>query len=216
MIATADATEDLGPIGNAAVDLMAAIGAPGVGLLLAVEAVFPPIPSEVVLPLAGLAADQGVFSLTAALVWSTVGSLVGALLLYEAGRRLGRDRVLAMWVRLPLVEAADFHRTEAWFDRHGEKAVLLGRMVPLFRSLISIPAGVHRMPLGRFVLLTVIGSAVWNTLFILGGYWLGHEWHRLEEVAGWFQYVVVAAVVAVGTWWVVRRVRRRRGQSTSA
>ncbi|RYJ01620.1 MAG: DedA family protein, partial [Actinomycetales bacterium] len=141
---------------------MGAIGAPGVGLLLAVEAVFPPIPSEIVLPLAGFAANQGTLSLTGALIWSTIGSVVGALVLYGGGHRLGRDRVLRLWLRLPLVEERDFVRTEEWFARHGEKAVFFGRMVPLFRSLISIPAGINRMPLARFLVLTTVGSAIWN------------------------------------------------------
>ncbi|MBB3045255.1 VTT domain-containing protein [Nocardioides soli] len=210
LAAAAQGGEDLGVIGSAAVDLMAAIGAPGVGVLLAVEAVFPPIPSEIVLPLAGFAANQGTFSLIAALAWATIGSMVGALLLYEAGRRFGRDRVLAIWLRLPLVDEHDFARTEAWFDEHGQKAVFFGRMVPLFRSLISIPAGTQRMPYGRFVLLTLAGSTLWNTAFILGGYLLGEEWHRIEEVAGWLQLAVVAAVVAAGAWWLVLRIRRRR------
>lgn len=208
--AAAQGQEELGVIGSAAVDLMSAVGAPGVGVLLAAEAVFPPIPSEIVLPLAGFAANQGTFSLTAALVWATIGSLAGAVLLYEAGRRFGRDRVLALWVRLPLVDERDFARTEAWFDRHGQKAVFLGRMVPLFRSLISIPAGTQRMPFGRFLMLTLAGSAIWNTVFVLGGYLLGEEWHRIEQAAGWLQYAVVAAVLAAGAWWLVLRVRRRR------
>ena len=101
---------------------------------------------------------------------------------------------------------------QGFIDASGSQQ-LLGRMVPLFRSLISIPAGTQRMPLGRFVLLTVVGSAIWNTVFVLAGYLLGHEWHRVEEAAGWLQYAVVAAVVAVGAWWVVRRLRRRRTQA---
>ena len=216
MSTTAAAGDDLGTVGQLVVDVMEAIGGPGVGLLIAAESVFPPLPSELVLPLAGFAASQGHLSLTSALVWSTVGSLVGALLLYAIGAQLGRDRTFAVWNRLPLVEARDFVRTEEWFARHGRKAVLLGRMLPLFRSLISVPAGIQRMPLATFVVLTTVGSAIWNTAFILGGYLLGHEWHRVEAVAGWLQWVVVAVVVLAGGWWVVRRVRSRRAGGSSA
>ena len=217
-MATASAAtgDDLGTVGQLVVDVMDAIGGPGVGLLIAAESVFPPLPSELVLPLAGFAASQGHLSLTSALVWSTVGSLVGALLLYGIGARLGRARTVALWCRLPLVEARDFVRTEDWFARHGRKAVLLGRMLPLFRSLISVPAGIQRMPLLTFVVLTTVGSAIWNTAFILGGYLLGHEWHRVEAVAGWLQWVVVAVVVLVGAWWVARRVRSRRAGGGSS
>ena len=202
--------QDLGPVGEAAVALMEAIGGLGVGLLLAAEAVFPPVPSEVVLPLAGFAAYQGVLSLWSALAWSTAGSLAGALVLYGAGRRLGRDRVLALWCRLPLVDKGDFERTEDWFTSHGRSAVLLGRFLPVVRSLVSVPAGVERMHPAWFVPLTVAGSLAWNALFILGGYALGHEWHRVATVADWLQWVVVAAVVVGVGALVVRRQRRRR------
>ncbi|GAB6984633.1 DedA family protein [Nocardioides pyridinolyticus] len=208
--------DDLGTVGQLVVDVMEAIGGPGVGILIAAESVFPPLPSELVLPLAGFAASQGHLSLASALIWSTVGSLAGALLLYEIGARLGRDRTFALWRRLPLVEDRDFVRTEEWFARHGRKAVFLGRMLPIFRSLISVPAGVQRMPLPTFVVLTTIGSAIWNTTFILGGYLLGHEWHRVEAAAGWLQWVVLAAVGGAFAWWVVRRLRSRRAGGSSA
>lgn len=208
--------DELGTVGDFVVEVMDLIGAPGVGLLIAIESVFPPIPSEVVLPLAGFAASQGQLSLTSGLVWSTLGSLAGALLLYGIGARLGRGRTFALWCRLPLVDARDFRRTEEWFARHGRKAVFLGRMLPLFRSLISVPAGIQRMPLPEFVLLTTVGSAIWNTVFIVGGYLLGNEWHRVEEAASWLQWVVVAALVGVGGWWVVRRIIARRAGGSSA
>lgn len=134
IVVPAAAGEDLGTIGNAVVEIMDAIGGPGVGLLLAVEAIFPPIPSEIVLPLAGFAANQGHLSLAGALVWSTIGSLVGALVLYGAGHHFGRDRVLRVWLRLPLVDEHGFVRTEAWFARHGEKAVFYGRMAAVRRG----------------------------------------------------------------------------------
>lgn len=200
--------EDLGPIGEAAVAVMEAIGAPGVGLLLAAEAFFPPIPSEVILPLAGFSAQQGVLPLTAALVWSTVGSLVGALTLYAAGRGLGRERALVAWSRLPLVDEVDFERAERWFDDHGRAAVFLGRFMPLIRSLVSVPAGVARMRLVWFVPLTLVGSLAWNSLFILGGYALGREWHRVAALGDWLQYVVLAGVLVTVVVLVVRRRRR--------
>ncbi len=117
------------------------LGAPGAGLAIALENLFPPLPSEVILPLAGFTAAQGRMSLVAALVWTTVGSVVGALALYGIGALIGRDRIRAIVARLPLVKLADLDRTEAWFARHGTKAVFFGRMIPIFRSLISVPAG---------------------------------------------------------------------------
>src|SRR5690349_23612216 len=121
--------------------LMERLGAPGAGLAVALENLFPPIPSEVILPLAGFAAGQGRMNLFAAIGWTTLGSVLGALALYFVGAALGHDRVRAIAARLPLIKVTDIDRTAAWFARHGTKAVFLGRMIPIFRSLISIPAG---------------------------------------------------------------------------
>ena len=192
------------------VDVMEVLGAPGAGLLIALESVFPPMPSEVVLPLAGFAAGRGHLSLTSALVWTTAGSLVGALVLYGLAAWFGPDRVRGALVRLPLVTEGDVDRAQGWFDRHGERAVLLGRMVPLVRSLVSLPAGAARMPLSRFVLLTTLGSATWNSIFVLAGYWLGDRWSTVERYVAPVQYAVIAALVLSVGWFVVRRVRRLR------
>jgi membrane protein DedA with SNARE-associated domain len=192
-------------------DLMDRLGAPGAGLAVALENLFPPIPSEVILPLAGFAAGQGRMSLLAAITWTTLGSVVGAVALYYAGVVLGRDRVRAIAARLPLVKVADIDRTEAWFARHGVRTVFLGRMIPIFRSLISVPAGVTRMPILTFLLFTTLGSLIWNTVFVLAGYWLGENWHTVEAYAGTFQHVVIAVCALAVGWFVVSRLVRQRG-----
>ncbi|SOC56207.1 membrane protein DedA, SNARE-associated domain [Ornithinimicrobium cerasi] len=195
-----------------AVDVMERLGGPGAGLVIALENLFPPLPSEVILPLAGFTASQGTFSVQGAIAWTTAGSVVGALLLYTLGAVFGRERLRAVWGRLPLVNLEDLDRTEAWFSRHGKKAVFFGRMVPIFRSLISIPAGVERMPVGIFTLLTLSGSLIWNTIFVLAGYTLGENWHVVEEYAGVLQLVVIGAVVLGVAWFVVSRVRTLRAR----
>jgi membrane protein DedA with SNARE-associated domain len=195
-----------------AVDLMERLGGPGAALAIAAENLFPPIPSEVILPLAGFTASQGTFTLAGAVAWTTAGSVVGALALYLLGRGLGRERFRAIWSRLPLVDLDDLDRTEAWFDRHGRKAIFFGRMVPIFRSLISIPAGIERMPLVTFTLLTLAGSLIWNSIFVLAGYQLGENWHRVEPYADTFQKVVLGAVAVAVVWFVVQRVRRNQRQ----
>jgi membrane protein DedA with SNARE-associated domain len=192
-----------------AIDLMERLGAPGAGLAVALENLFPPLPSEVILPLAGFTASRGDMSLFGAIAWTTAGSVAGALTLYLVGAMLGRDRVRAIAARLPLVRVGDVDRTEAWFARHGTKAVFFGRMVPVFRSLISIPAGVTRMPVPTFALLTVLGSLVWNTIFVMAGYLLGESWWRVEAYAGLLQKSVIVAVVAAVVVFVVSRLRRR-------
>lgn len=209
--------ETLGGIADWAVDVMEAIGAPGAGLLVALENLFPPLPSEVILPLAGFTASRGSFSLAEALFWTTLGSVVGAIALYWIGAALGRRRLRAIVDRMPLVDLYDLDRTEAWFERHGKAAVFFGRMIPVFRSLISVPAGIERMSFGTFVLLTAAGSLIWNTIFVLAGYYLGENWHVAEQYAGIFSRIVVVTVAAVLAGWVLKRVLRdRRGLSDAA
>lgn len=190
------------------VDVMESIGAPGAGLLVALENLFPPLPSEVILPLAGFTASRGSFTLVEAIFWTTLGSVVGATALYWIGAAVGRRRLRLVVAKMPLVDLADLDRTEEWFARHGRATVFLGRMVPIFRSLISIPAGIERMPFASFVLLSAAGSLIWNTFFVLVGYVLGENWHIAEQYAGIFSRVVLVSVVLVAVWWVVRRLRR--------
>ncbi|MGW0312165.1 DedA family protein [Streptomyces flavidovirens] len=196
--------------------LMDTLGAPGAGIAIALENLFPPLPSEVILPLAGFAASTGRMSLIAALLWTTAGSVTGALALYGVGALLGRERTVAMAARLPLVKVSDIERTEAWFQRHGTKAVFFGRMIPVFRSLISVPAGVERMPLPVFLGLTTLGSALWNTVFVLAGYALGENWQDVTGyVSAYSKVVLVGAVLAVLLFVGRRMLRpgagRRRG-----
>ncbi|MEQ0558016.1 DedA family protein [Amycolatopsis sp. NEAU-NG30] len=194
-----------------AVGLMESLGGPGAALVVGLDNLFPPLPSELVLPLAGFAAGRGSFSLGAALFWTTLGSVAGAVVVYLAGALLGHDRMRRLAGRLPLVGTADFDRTAAWFAKHGGKAVFFGRMIPVFRSLVSVPAGVERMPFGRFLLFTTAGSLIWNTVFVVAGYLLGENWPLVERYATFFQYVVFAGLtVAIGLF-VVRRIKARNG-----
>jgi len=189
--------------------LMDTLGAPGAGVAIALENLFPPIPSEAILPLAGFAASAGRMSLVAVLLWTTAGSVIGALALYGVGALLGRDRTVALAARLPLVKVSDIERTEAWFLRHGTKAVFFGRMIPVFRSLVSIPAGVERMPLPVFLALTTLGSALWNTAFVLAGHALGANWAQVTDVvAAYSKVVLVAAALTVVAFVAVRLLRR--------
>jgi len=202
-----------------AVSLMEVIGPAGAGLAIALENLFPPLPSEVILPMAGLTASRGTFTLFEALVWTTLGSIVGAFLLYGLGRWLGADRLRALAAKIPLMHPEDIDSTVAWFERHGGKAVFFGRMLPIFRSLISIPAGVTRMPVWRFGLLTGAGSLVWNTVFVLAGFLLGESWHVVEMYADILQYVVIGAAAIGVAWFVYARTRallRRRQDAAPA
>ncbi|GGY68302.1 DedA family protein [Streptomyces omiyaensis] len=203
------AQEPAGGIAGWAAGLVETLGGPGAGLAIALENLFPPLPSEVILPLTGFAAGQGVLSLASALFWTTLGSVVGALALYGIGALFGRERMHALWARLPLVKVSDLERTEEWFRRHGTKAVLLGRMVPIFRSLISVPAGVERMPVPLFLLLTTVGSLIWNSVLVLAGYALGDRWELVESYVGVASKAVAVLVVAAAATWLTVRLRAR-------
>ncbi|MGY4769377.1 DedA family protein [Kribbella sp. CWNU-51] len=189
---------------------MERMGAPGAGLAVALENLFPPLPSEVIRPLAGFAASRGDLGLVSAIVFTTLGSIVGALALYGVGAGLGRDRTRAMAGKLPLVKVRDVDKAEDWFNRHEPKVVLIGRLVPVVRSLISVPAGVERMSVALFLPLTAIGSLVWNSLLIVAGYQLGERWHVVESSVGVFQKLVLAGAVAAVVWFVAVKIRARR------
>jgi membrane protein DedA with SNARE-associated domain len=162
-----------------------------------------------VLPLAGFLAGQGRFWLPAVIVAATIGSIIGALILYGLAAWLGEERVRGLverYGRFLRVSDHDLDRADVWFDQHGGAAVALGRLVPVVRSLVSIPAGLRRMPLGRFVLFTAAGSAVWNSVLIGLGWLLGDNWTEVDQYATYIE-IAVLIVLAAG---VVAFLNRRR------
>ena len=193
------------------------LGYPGLAFVLALESVFPPIPSEAVLPLAGFLVSQGRMTFVGAVVAATIGSVVGALILYWLGFALGERRVrqlVARYGRWALLTEDDLDRSQAWFDRHGRAAVFIGRLAPLVRSLVSVPAGVARMDLVPFVVYTALGSALWNTVLIGAGWLLGESWSRVQEYQQLFAYGVMAALGLAVAWFVVRRLRPSSDDAT--
>lgn len=193
-------------------DVIERLGAVGVALLVILENVFPPIPSEIVLPFAGFVAQRGDGSVVVMIFAATIGAVVGALVLYGIAAVIGPDR-LAMFVtrfgRWFGVKPTDLVRAEQWFDRHAVAAVLLGRCVPLIRSIVSIPAGFRRMSIIPFLLYTALGSLVWNTALIGAGAILGDQWERVEPYVATLQWVVIAAVALFVVRFAVGKLRRR-------
>jgi membrane protein DedA with SNARE-associated domain len=201
-----------GGIANWALDLMESLGYVGVAAITALESTVVPIPSEVVLPLAGFLAGQGRFSLPAVILAATVGSVVGALVMYALGAWLGERRLRALvdrYGRYVMVGGADVDRADDWFDRHGAAAVLIGRLIPVVRSAISIPAGLRRMSILTFVVYTTIGSAVWNGALIGLGWLLGDRWQQVQPYVSYVEYGVIALVlVVIGRFIWSRRQKR--------
>ena len=200
-------------------DIVQSLGYVGVAFLVALESIVPPIPSELVLPLAGFVAGQGEASLIGMVGAATLGSVLGALVLYRISASIGPDRLRAIVVthgRWLGVKEADLDRAESWFDRRSEIAVLVCRCVPLVRSLVSIPAGFRRMPLGRFVVFTTVGSAIWNATLIGAGALLGERWDQVGDVIGTLQTVVIFVVVGALAWFGWKRFVSPRWGETRA
>jgi membrane protein DedA with SNARE-associated domain len=207
------AASDEGGITGFLLDLVDRLGPVGVGLAILAETVIPPIPSEAVLGLAGVLINEGEMALVPVILFATLGSLLGAIFFYYAGRALGPRRSHAFLDRLPLVETEDVDRTFAWFERHGRSAVFFGRMVPIVRSFISVPAGVVRMPVGQFLLFTAAGSLIWNSLLIGLGVVAGDF---VRDNLQYLDYALVVAVVVAVAWFVYKKLSGRLRRPPSA
>src|SRR5919107_3996998 len=213
-MAEADLSE-LGGLTGWVASVIESLGEVGVGLLVALENLIPPIPSEIVLAMAGYLASEGRVNVLLVWVAATAGSVIGALALYWLGYALGEDRLKRWLDRIPLVDSDDLDRADRWFERHAKGAVLFGRCAPVVRSLISVPAGANKMRLGLFTTLTAIGSGAWNVIFVGGGYALGSRWQRLEQYSSYFNYVIYAFFAfAIGSW-VIKKMRKRRRTAAS-
>lgn len=185
------------------------LGYPGIFLLMLAENLFPPIPSEIVMPFAGFFVSEGRLSFAAVLIAGSLGSLAGAWIIYQVGAMMGKER-LERWIdrygRFMLLSACDLERALRTFERHGRIAVLLGRLIPGVRSLISLPAGINRMPMGMFLLYTTLGTLVWNTLLAGAGLILGQNWESILAVVETYETILWFGLGALALYWVVRRV----------
>lgn len=209
-VAAAGSTDNLGGLVGFAARGIEDLGEWGVGLFTLAETVLPPIPSEVILPLAGYLAKQGLLNLVLVFITSTLGAYVGALLLYWLGAKLGLERSIRGLSRLPLMERKDFENAADWFSRHGRSSIFFGRLFPGVRSLISLPAGASNMHLATFSLYTLAGTGLWNGTLIGLGYALGSQYQVIEQYSRLLNYAVYVALGLTVVWLVVRGVRRSK------
>lgn len=188
--------------------IMETYGYLGIAFIIAVENLFPPIPSELVLPFAGYMTTTSSLTFIGVIFASTLGSVVGAIILYYFGLSLGRKGIIELIKRygnsLQINEEA-LVKTEYWFNRFGTKAVFLCRMVPVVRSLISIPAGFAKMNLLSFMLYTTIGTIIWNTLLVSGGVLLGAAWPKIAQWVDYYKYLVLILAGLLFIAWLVWR-----------
>ncbi len=185
------------------------LGYIGLVALMLAETVFPPIPSEAVLPLAGYLVEQGDLQFVVVLIAATVGSVIGAALLYEAARRGGRP-FANRFLRFARLDPGKLDEAQDWFDRYGAVVVLFGRCIPGVRSLVSLPAGVLHMPRWEYLLFTFIGSAIWNALLVGAGYALGTQWERVSDVIGPVAAPLLALLVVGAAGFLMWRALRAR------
>lgn len=198
-----------------AADFIDAIGLIGVAALVALENVFPPIPSELVLLLTGFNVSDARFGYVGAVVFATIGSVAGAYFLYGIGRLLNEQRLEAFLAgigRFVGLKKSDVHKGFVWFERHGSAVVLFGRLIPVVRSVVSIPAGADKMPLARFTILTALGSFAWNAVWIAIGWGLGDQW---EKAGTWGDYIQYGAIVLIVIVTIALVVKARRKNASS-
>lgn len=194
--------------------LMNSMGYAAIVGLMFLENVFPPIPSELIMPLAGFTAAKGKLSLLGVIVAGTLGSVLGALPLYYLGKIVGQERLVAWadkhgkWLAL---SGRDISKSKDWFDKHGHKAVLVCRLVPGVRSLISIPAGIAEMPLPQFLIYSALGAGLWTAILAFAGFKLGENYARVEKYLGPAAYVVLGAIAVA---YVVRVVKQNKAGAT--
>ena len=193
-------------------NIISTMGYPGLGMVMFLENLFPPIPSEIVLPLAGSLTLTGRFSLFWITFVGMLGSLLGAFLFYGIGKWLGESRVrtiIEKYGRYALLTVEDFDRSLVWFAKFGDFVIFFGRMVPIVRSLISIPAGIATMNLTTFTLWTIAGTSLWNFILAMGGRLLGEQWPLIAEWIDTYQNIVLVLLVLLVVFFVLSRLVKK-------
>jgi membrane protein DedA with SNARE-associated domain len=194
------------------IQLIDAVGPLGIFFLMLLETIFPPIPSEVIMPLAGMRAASGQFGLAAVIVAGTLGAMVGNVFWYAAARAIGMGRfrmLIKRHGRWLTMDWNDVKRVQRLFGRFGSWLVFLGRMLPTVRTVISIPAGLVHMRFVRFLIWSTIGTAGWSALLAIAGFILGQNFERVDEVAGPISTVIIIGIVLLYVWRQIQWNRRR-------
>jgi membrane protein DedA with SNARE-associated domain len=196
--------------------MMESLGYWGIGILMFLENLFPPIPSELIMPLAGYTASlpDGKLQLVPSIAAGVIGTVLGALPWYFAGSILGAERLERLadrygkWIT---VSSKDIISSKNWFGKYGNKAVLLGRLVPVIRTLISIPAGIARMPLAPFLIYSTIGTVLWTTFLTGTGYLLGKNYTLVDKyLSPVSKIVLIAIIIAVVTFFALRILKQKK------
>lgn len=203
---------------NFIIQIIESWGYLGVGLLIAIENIFPPIPSEVILAFGGFMTTKTVLNEALVILSATIGSTVGAILLYLIGRILNKERlekiVSGKIGKVLRLKPEDIEKADKWFDTKGQKTVFICRFIPIVRSLISIPAGMSEMKIWKFLLYTILGSAIWNTVLVLLGKKLGDSWETVVNVFSNFSHIIliiliILCIVGIGLFYTKKGKKKK-------
>lgn len=193
--------------------IMTSLNYVGIGLLMFLENLFPPIPSELIMPLAGFTIAEGQMQFFPAILAGVLGTMLGALPWYYVGKIVGEERIKnyvdrhGKWIS---ISRKDIEKADRWFHRHGEKAVFFGRLVPGVRTLISLPAGISNMNLIPFLIYSTIGTTIWVGLLTFAGYKLGENYELVDEYLAPVSKIVAAILVVAFIIWIVRKRTRNQ------
>lgn len=192
-------------------EIITQMGYLGLTLVMFLENVFPPIPSEVVLPLAGNLTNTGEFNLFGVVFWGMIGSLSGAYLFYGLGVIFNEEKIrrfVEKYGKWAMITVDDFDKSIVFFDKYGPFTIFFSRMIPIVRSLISIPAGIYRMKLLPFTLYTIAGTSLWNIILAFAGKKLGPQWEKVIEWIDVYEKFVIILIILFGLWFIFTRIRK--------
>ena len=190
---------------------MEQLGYFGIALLMFLDNVFPPVPSEIIMPSAGFTASKGQLLLSGVIVAGSIGSLVAAAALYWIGYKIHNDKILSSvdkYGKYLFIKSQDVQKALLWFEKYGHRIVFFGRIIPAVRSLISIPAGMSHMPFWKFMSYSAAGTIIWTTFLASVGYFFGNNVELMQQIFSRVGYVIIAIVVIISTWWIYRKTKR--------
>jgi membrane protein DedA with SNARE-associated domain len=190
-------------------DTILFLGYPGILILMSLESMIFPMPSELVMPFAGFLVAEGKFNFFLIMLFSSLGSIIGSLLSYYIGFYGGKRAVLKFGKYL-LLDVSDLEKTEAWFKRRGEKIIFISRFIPVVRHLISVPAGIGKMNLKKFVIYTLIGATLWNAYLAYMGYLLGKNWQIVRNYSEYISIIVFVVILLFGIFFIYRHIKNKK------
>jgi membrane protein DedA with SNARE-associated domain len=202
-------TEVLGAIAAFCISVISSIGYFGVFLLMIMESMILPVPSELVMPFAGFLIASGEMNFWMIVIFATLGSLVGSLISYYLGK-YGGNKLVLKYGNYFLLNEEHLKKTEKWFSKKGELTIFIGRFIPIVRHIISIPAGIGKMNLKKFMIYTLIGAGIWNAFLTYIGFILGNNWERIQEYSDYVSFGVLAILVVLIGYFVYKQIKKKK------